>query len=76
MCISPHPNLWSKGCTDGNTKAITTKDAVRENPVIRDGRVPSPPQLNTPSWALRGRDVFALNVHSHWKEGPRFALSD
>ena len=24
-------------CTDGNTKAITAEDTVRENPVIRDG---------------------------------------
>ena len=33
------------------------------------------PQLNAPSWALRGRDVFAFNLHSHWKQAIRSALS-
>ena len=41
----PHPNLWTKGCTDGNTKAITTKDTVRENPVIRNGGSAKLPHL-------------------------------
>ena len=63
MCISPHPNLWSKGCTDGNTKAITTKDAVRENPVIRNGGAPSSPNSTLPAaeqWI--GASVEAKNV--------------
>ena len=34
---------------DGNTKAITAKDTVRENPVIRDGGVPSSPTSTLPA---------------------------
>ena len=36
-------------CTDGNTKAITAEDTVRENPVIRDGGVPSSPNSTLPA---------------------------
>ena len=49
MFISPHPNLWTKGCTDGKTKAITAEDTVRENPVIRNGGVPSSPNPTLPA---------------------------
>ena len=31
MCIAP-PQFWTKACTDGNTKAITTKDTVEDSP--------------------------------------------
>ena len=40
-------------CADGKTKAITAEDTVRENPVIRDGGVPSSPTsalLATEQW--------------------------
>ena len=36
-------------CSDGNTKAITAEDTVRENPVIRDGGVPSSPNSTLPA---------------------------
>ena len=36
-------------CTDGNTKAITAEDTVRENPVIRDGGLPSSPDSTLPA---------------------------
>ena len=36
-------------CTDGSTKAITAEDTVRENPVIRDGVVPSSPTSTLPA---------------------------
>ena len=36
-------------CIDGNTKAITAEDTDRENPVIRDGGVPSSPNSTLPA---------------------------
>ena len=34
---------------DGNTKALTAEDTVGENPVIRDGGVPSSPNSTLPA---------------------------
>ena len=50
-------------CSDGNTKAITAEDTVRENPVIRDGGVPSSPTSTLPAteqWVGELLHLFAV----------------
>ena len=42
------------------TKAITTKDTVRENPVIRDGGVPSSPNSTLPATVQWVGELLAL----------------
>ena len=42
-------SCWTPSCTDGYTKAITAEDTVRQNPVIRDGGVPSSPNPTLPA---------------------------
>ena len=49
-------------CTPEPTKAITAEDTVRENPVIRDGGVPSPPVSMLPAieqWVEELLELFA-----------------